>query len=538
MVLQKIQRGFTLIEMTVVIFISTLIMILGIPAMVWKVEEAGMEATGIYMGVVKSALEKYNITNHDALSPVVPLPIVGFVNQLAPTIPELKTAGFIPGGGFPTFTPQRLQVLTQINRTNCPGANCQIIGLAYTTTALTYTGTTQPRFDLVAAFLASPGAGGSGVASHYGAETVLRSAVYNLPNPVAGNPGGIIGIATFLDEGIFARFVKIADTRDPNLQGGTTISGALPSGRTLQINGSAAVTGAIQGGGDIVLTDAGTGTVCVRILLAGQIDVNCNGILNARAGTFTGPLGTVRIGDAGATYTVDSTGKVRGQQGFYSAVGSVFGDNSLGIRMAGSTFTVQTSTAIDALALHDDGRLGARTSQTSPILGLSDPVAAGSACGSSAAQAPATNATNAATTTMRALAGGGFAVCANSAWTPVVQTGNLGGACSPNGSMATGPSGASLYCSGGAFVMLADRFGSLVFSDSHLVADAGAVPKPFCASGAIASRIYLTPQNEKQDLQNVNRFSQDMGGSWNVFMRNNLGAAIQGDMMATTYCAY
>lgn len=538
MTIKRLQRGFTLIEMTAAIFISTLIIIMSAPAVVWKVEEAGMEATGIYMGVIKTALEKYNITNHDALSPVVPLPILGFVNPLAPTIPELRTAGFIASPGFPTNTPQRLQVLTGINRTNCPGAMCQIIGYAYTATPLTYIGTAEPRYDLVAAYLASPGAGGSGLASQNGNEGFLRSATYNLPNPVAGNPGGIIAIATFLDEGIYARFVKIADTRDPNLQGGATVSGALPSGNTLQVNGKANVTGNLDTGGDIVLTDAGTGTVCVRILLAGQIDVNCNGVLNAKAGTFTGPLGTVKVGDTATAYTVDTAGKIRGQQGFYSAVGSVFGDNSMGIRMYSTAFTVQNWTGIDALAVQDDGRMGARTSQTSPILGLSDPVAAGSACGSSAALAPATAATNAATTTIRALVGGGFAVCANGSWTPVVQPGILGGACSPEGSNATAPNGLQLLCSGGQYVSLADRFGTLVLSESVTVSDAWGVAKPACASGSSNSRIYLLVKDEAQNLQYVNRYTVDSGGWWVVYIRDGLGAPVAGSVVAQTYCVY
>ena len=532
----KLERGFTLLELLIVIAISTIIAIAAAPAVVWKIEEAGMEATGVYMNILKSSLEKYNITNHDAL--VTGLPVTGFATPLAPTVDELIAAKYISSPSFPNYTPQRVPVKTQIVLQSCPGPNCRLFGIGYTTKAQTYVGTTDIRYDLVASYLASPGAAGAGAASQQGSEGVLRSSSFTVPNPVPGTPGGIIAIGTYLDEGIYANFVRLQDTRDPDLRGGMTLTGLLPDGNTLDVNGNVKVTGKTDFLDDVTMTDAGSGTVCVKLYKAGQVDVNCNGILNAKAGTFTGPLGVVKVGDTGVGYTIDSTGKVRGQAGFYTALNSVFGDNSLGVRMAGSVFTVQTASAVDALALHDDGRLGARTSQTSPILGLSNPVAAGSACGSAAAQAPATNATNAATTTLRALVGGGVAICANGAWTPVVQTGTLGGPCSPDGATATDPSGASLFCTGGFYVSLADRFGSLVFSDSQVVSDGGNVLKPFCASGSTASRIYLIPENEVQTAQYVNRYSQDAGSSWNVFMRTGLNAPISGAMIAQTYCAY
>ena len=532
----KRQRGFTILELIVVIAVSTIIAIAAVPAIVWKTEEAGMEATGVYMSVLKSALEKYNLINHDAL--VAGTPIVGFANPLAPTVNELIAAKLVASPSFPSNTPQRIPVSTQIVLQTCPGVTCRIFGIAYTTRPQVYVGTTDIRYDLVASYLASPGAAGSGASSQQGSEGVLKSAVFSVPNPVAGTPGGIIAIGTYLDEGIFANFVKIRDTRDPDLQGGMTLSGLLPSGNALDVNGNVKVAGKSNFLDDVTVTDAGTGTVCVKIYKAGQVDVNCSGILNAKAGTFTGPFGVVKVGDTGAAYTVDSTGKVRGQAGFFTALNSVFGDNPNGVRFGGGAFTVQNSAGSDQLAVNTDGSVQARKTIASPILSLTDPVVQGSACGAPGAISPAGLATNAGTTAIASAGNGTLVSCVAGIWSPLTKTGNVGDACTPEGSSATDPTGVQLLCSGGQLIPLSDRFGSLIFSDSHAVPDGGTVPKPFCASGSSGARVYLISKDEVQNSQYVNRYTVDLVATWQVFIRNGVGTPVVGNVIAQTYCAY
>lgn len=538
----KLERGFTLLELLIVIAISTIIAIAAAPAVVWKIEEAGAEATGVYMNILKSSLEKYNITNHDAL--VAGLPVTGFATPLAPTVDELIAAKYISSPSFPNYTPQRVPVKTQIVLQSCPGPNCRLFGIGYTTKAQTYVGTTDIRYDLVASYLASPGAAGAGAASQQGSEGVLRSSSFSVPNPVAGTPGGIVAIGTYLDEGIYANFVRLQDTRDPDLRGGMTLTGLLPDGNTLDVNGNVKVTGKTDFLDDVTMTDAGSGTVCVKLYKAGQVDVNCNGILNAKAGTFTGPLGVVKVGDTGVGYTIDSTGKVRGQAGFYTALNSVFGDNPNGVRFGGANFTVQNAAGIEHLAVNNDGSVQARKTIASPILSLTDVVAVGGACGSPAAISPAGAATNAGSTAIASAGNGLLVSCIAGFWSPLTKSGSIGGACSPDGSLATDSTGLSLICTGGQYAPLSDRFGSIVLSESFTVRDTVAnsdplVPKPFCASGSTSSRIYLTSRDELQgNNQYVNRYTKDLGTGWQVFIRNGVDAPVVGSVIAQTYCVY
>lgn len=383
---------------------------------------------------------------------------------------------------------------------------------------------------------------------------------WNAPNRATGTPAGLLATRVGTAALGFAPWLRPRDLRDPDFQGGTTISGLLAASTyTLVVNGNANITGTLDLGqslnvggtatfngpvvfnngidSDILLRDPATGVVCVRILRLGQIDINCAGRLNASRGTFTGPLGTVNIGDTGTNFTVDATGRVRGSQGFYSAVGSVFGDNTLGIRAAGTALTFQTSAAVDAVSVEDTGRLGSRNSLASPILGLTDPVAAGSPC-TLAGAVPSTLVTTAATTVIRATVGGGFATCSSGAWTPVVTPGTVGGFCATNGSLATSPTGSALYCSGNTYVSLADRFGSLVPAETILAADSSVVPKPLCASGSSGSRLVMTPGNEQQKTQFVNRYLSDNGASWTVFFRDGANVPIPGDFVTLSYCIY
>ena len=172
---------------------------------------------------------------------------------------------------------------------------------------MVYTGTTEPRYDLVAAYLSSPGAAGAGAASQIGAETVLRSANFTVPNPVVGQPGGIIAIGTYLDDGIYANFVRVQDTRDPDLLGKLTVGG--------DITGKMSV-----GASDSV-------AACLRAALTNTGQIIANSSACIRRAFLDGNTGQAGVADAtGATKVLlDGT---TGDVASFDAVGR----NAAGIR--------------------------------------------------------------------------------------------------------------------------------------------------------------------------------------------------------------
>lgn len=559
------QRGFTMVELLIASAIGTIVAIAAAPALVAKIEDAGMEGTGVYMAMVKTGLERYNLKNHDSLVAGTAQSVItpAVADAYAPTIEELVRDKYITGNSLNSISPQRQTVRTRITTPNCPGATCSVVGLAYTTTPLVYSGTTEPRFDLLGTYLASPGVAGGGlITKPDGNGSILAgNSGMSFPNPMGARPG-VLGIYTYIDQGFYANFVRIQDTRDPDLRGGLTLSGLSKDGvNTLRVTGDAITTGnsAITGSqtvtgaatflNEVTVKDPGSGTVCVKFYVAGQVDINCNGVLNAKAGTFTGPLGTVKVGDTGSAYTIDSSGKVRGQNGFYTALNSMFGDNPVGVQFGGSHFTVTQDNVNALLSVQSDGQVQARKSVATQYLALTSAATLGQACGTPAAMSPQGPATMPGNTAIASDGNGGIVTCVGGVWTGVTKIAAFNSACPTEGAIAADTTGVGLICQGGRYASLADRFGSMVFSESTVVSNVGltaidspaspAVSKPLCASTSSPPRAYIIPTNETQRPQKVNRYLQDNGSSWLVYMLDGNRIPVT-DASATvqTYCTY
>jgi prepilin-type N-terminal cleavage/methylation domain-containing protein len=566
--------GFTLLELIVVIAVIGVISSIVGSIFSSLARNDAAQSVASDMLVVGQGGDEYIQKRGDdiQLSTPIALPSGGFVaNPLRPTLAELRDLGYLTVGVSNPYTFEsntaNFAVLVSLSPVGCTPPTCtvnQITILSSPWKKVEAAGqpVNEEMLNLVVGKMQ-----GKGMLSSVDVPGVLvsKDANFTIPNPYTA--AGHLAYFSGANGGLNPAYLRPNDTRDPKFRGGTTVSGMIPgTSLTLQINGAANIANSLAVGGtssfagastfggtatfnapvvlnggidsDIIMKDPGTGVVCVRILRVGQIDINCNGILNAKAGTFTGPNGTVKVGTTGTAYALDTTGKIRGDQGFYSAVGSMFGDNTLGVRASGAVFTVQTSSAVDALAVHDTGRVGARNSLATPMLGLSDPIAAGAAC-ASATDVPATNVTNAASTSLRALVGGGFAMCSGGVWTPMFRVAAAGGACSPEGSFAATSTGVQMICSGGTYVPLADRFGKLVFAESFVVTEGTLVPKPVCSSGSTGQQISIIAGNETQKIQYVNRGTIDNGGSWKVVLQDGSGVAIGGvDALAQTYCNY
>lgn len=458
---QKPQRGFTLIEMTVVIFLSTLLALLATPAIVRYTEESGMVSTGVYMSVMKGALESYNLHNHEALANS--LPVVGFVTPLAPTIPELIAAKYIASPGFPTITPQRQQVRTTVSLANCPGPNCKIFSTAYTTTPLLYTGTIEPRYDLVAAYLASPGAAGAGAASQLGSEGVLRSANFSVPNPVAGAPGGIIAIGTYLDDGIYANFVRVQDTRDPNLLGKLTVAG--------NITGKASVG-----------TTDGV-AACLRAALTNTGTVIANSTACITRAFLDGNTGQAGVADAAGATRVLLDGTTGGLASFDGA-----GRNAAGVRYDGFGKSVVYSDSLQnttgSAKLFENGVVQGVRGDFQSIT-INNAAVAGAAC-------VVPNEVVRSTVGVTPI----LLICSGGIWRSGAgaEVASALSACTISGAPGISPGGVGQICEGGIWIPNTQRFGRFAATDNFAnVRHGDIMAKPVCAAGGVP-KIYFSPQ--------------------------------------------
>lgn len=510
-----------LIELLVVMAITAAAALWSATSLVQTADDLVATSTGTYIDSVAAGAQRHMLAEFNNLAAAADVP--GTANDLQPTLAELQALGRLPDT-FPGFSPGNQQVRVFITRTGCPGPGCNLVAMACITEPMLVRG--QVREDLATVAMASMA--GRGGRSHIGAPDMIRGTLMgSVPNPFGAISGIVCGTSN-VDAGVFESFARVRDTRDLDLRGGLTVSGTNPTGEALRANG------------DIMSVNPATGAACVRILRNGQVDINCDGRLNAALGTFTAGATTVQVGNTGTGFAVDTNGRVRGEQGFWSAVGSVFGDNTLGVRAAGTVFTIQTQAGVDALAVHDNGRTGSRTSVATPVLGLTDPVTVGTACATPGATVGATNVTAAATTTLRSLVGGGLAICdpTSGRWSPVTRVVQENTPCSPSGIGGVTADGVSLICTNGTFIRLEDRIGYLTEMESYEVADGGRVPKPSCPSGSRGPKLYLGAGIEEQNIQRMNRYYVDNGVDWTVYMRDGSNAPILGTIKVTTYCQF
>lgn len=516
------QRGSFLLELALALIVSAIVGVYANSKLQQVADDSTAAATGVYLDNLAQAGQRYILKHYATLSSTSG-DIPDVANDLVPTIPELIAMGRLPPA-FPTITPTRQAPQINLTKSSCPGPSCQITATACLTSGLTVRGKT--REDLATtAMVAMQGRGGR---SHADAPSEIRGPSMTTSNPM-GAVNAIVCGHSLVDAGLYDTFLRMGDDRDPILRGGLTVTGTNGTGETLRVSG------------DLAVVDPASGNICVQILKGGTINVNCAGQINATTGTFTGPAGAVKVGGTGTNYTVDTAGRIRAEAGFWTALGSAFGDNTLGVRAAGTVFTIQTSAGVDAFAVHDSGRTGARTSVATPMLGLTDAVTAGTTCTSAAAQVGATQVTTAATTTLRALSGGGLAICDSTTGTWVSATAKPatgGAACSPNGGVGQTLQGVAMLCANGLWTALTDRTGYTIQAEMWRVIDGSIVTKPNCGSGSTGTRLLLQAGNEQQNIQFVNRSHVDNGASWTVSLRNGNGAAIVGDMIATSYCLY
>jgi hypothetical protein len=141
---------------------------------------------------------------------------------------------------------------------------------------------------------------------------------WTLPNPVPGQPAGVVAIRVGTASSAFGQFVRIGDIRDPDLAGNLTVAGNTLFGdgtTTSEFRSTVLVDGHA-----ITVRDA-AGNSCVSLRADGILDVACNGVLNVRTGTFADGAGnTTAIGPA----AIVATGAVSADGGFHTQAVDAF----------------------------------------------------------------------------------------------------------------------------------------------------------------------------------------------------------------------
>lgn len=533
------QRGFALVELIIAVTVTALLAVYASAEMARKSEESIAEGAGTYIAAVAGAAETHVLLNFLAYENGTP--VAGVANLLQPTVAELVALGRL-NPGFPSApgsVPTRQTLALNVTPLNCPGPTCTLTTLACTTTPVNLGGAVT-RFDLASTMVSVQG--GRGGQSMQGSGAVIRGPLINTPNPIAGNPEGIVCGSSIVDTALFNTFVRINDTRDPNLQGALTVQGTATfagptviSGTTT-INNSLTVTGTLSAG----TTTVGT---CAQILAA-----------TGRAG-----FGCANPNDLPAGYT----GGVRSPD--VVASGRILASDNPSIFTGSNTNYVFAGIESGVAEMRTSGRAAA--DRLTPL----GSYAPGGACLAADAGSIARNS-----------AAAGLVYCQGGTWNELATTAAAGAACSPNGSMANTSTGLRLLCVAGAYVgmdtiirsgapgqactavgataidvansnehlicrtnpagggarymRLRDVTSHLTFVSATEVNDMTNVPKPSCTPAATQTSIpviQLIGKGYASSDGGVDIYALDAGASWSVRLKMGSGAPLLGSPVPT-----
>ncbi|MBO1110719.1 prepilin [Bordetella petrii] len=302
------QAGFALLELTLAVAVASMILIWGANRLVHQVDDAASRAAGVWMLELKRGLDNMLRQHFDSLAEGVPalgangLPL--YADPLAPRLAELKAHGHLPAA-FPESGALGEGVAIRILRdARCPGAGCRLDALAYGAgPVLLADGSAPDLMRLSAAIEAAGGYGGAATAAR------VRGANFDFPNPpepaMPALAPGTLAVWAGFGAADYDLYVRRRDTRDPDLQGGLSVAGALSSagrlhtGEFLSLGGVAVAGTACPGGAGLVARSANGGLLDCR-----------GGVWTAMQGSFGGAYALNRL--LGCGHSASSANPVTG----------------------------------------------------------------------------------------------------------------------------------------------------------------------------------------------------------------------------------
>ena len=455
-----------------------------------------------------------------------------------PSVEQLVAMGYLPPGWVATTSSLNQAPYAIAFRrlpAGCIAAACNIEGQIVLLGPIRG-GTTDSDGAVIGPILARIGAD-SGVSLPMDASHITGFGnTWQIANPVAGQPAGVVAVRVGTASSGYGQFVRIADTRDPNLQGDLTVAG-----NTLFGNGGtrSEFRSALQVDAQAVEVRGTGGSACVSLRPDGVVDIQCSGTLSASSGVFRDATGQVS--------TLASTGLVTGGSvaadgGLATSAMTAFGvddphalvvkSGDLFVRNPGGTALLRVAANGDVVAGNDLVATGAVQAQR---LTLSSTVNEGDAC--AAGQ-------------VALMASGGLATCQHGTFRATSRYAGLGAACSAPGLQAVDATSAdALVCRGGYYASQSGLTSSRVYMSGFAVhhgdyiASATALPNgcPATASPvAPQATIFLLPQTDAETVGNpvLNRNAQWTGQGWAISLTDGAGVATTSNVVAEVYCLY
>lgn len=542
------QRGFMLVELILYISLVALLSIYAASEITRASEESLAKGSGEYLQQVASAAQQHVLLNFNSYANNTAVP--GVAVLLQPTVTELRALGRL-NGGFPAGAgqmPTRQTARIDITRTGCPGATCSLQVLACTTTPVTLGGSFT-RFDLASTMVdVQNGTGGQSLQNN---GAFIRGAALNVANPL-GNVEGVVCGSGSVDTAMLQQFLVLNDTRDPNFQGGLTVTG------TTLLNNTTTVAGPLTATGTTSLQGTTTVGTCATILATtGRAGFGCTNPNDVPAG-YTGGVRTPDLVASGRIVASDNPAAFTGANGNYAYVGVNAGVGE--VRTSGraqadrlvptGAYAVGTAcAAADAGAIaRESGGTGLVICRSNQWRTLMTFATAGGACTPNGAEADDGT--------------GAKMFCVNGTWQPVASLwagGTPGGACTNVGTIGydTANNSEALLCrqnpAGGGlrYMRMRDVTSHLTFVQSYEVTDisvgvaSGRLTKPACsAAGGMSATalVQLIPKIYSSSDGGVALYAVDGGTYWDFYLRRGNNTALTGTpsarAIANVFCYF
>lgn len=455
-----------------------------------------------------------------------------------PTIAQWVAMGYLPPGWTAaTSTLNDAPYAIRFGRVpaGCIAAACNIEGHIVLMGAIR-SGPNDSDGAVIGPILARIGAD-SGVSLPIDSAHILGFGhTWSLDNPVPGQPAGVVAVRVGTASAGYGQFVRIGDTRDPNLLGNLTVAG-----NTLFGDGTtrSEFRSALQIDAQPVELRDATGTACVALRPDGVVDILCNGALSATSGVFRDASGHATTIAASGLVT---GGGVSADGGLSTGSMTAFGaddPNALVVK-AGDLFVRNPAgTALLRVAANGDVTAGGDVVATGTVqaqrLTLSASVNEGDACGAGQ---------------VALMAAGGLATCQGATFRATSRYARLGAACGAAGLQAVDSATAdALICRGGYYASQSGLTSARVYMAGFAVhhgdyiAAATALPDgcPATASPvAPQATIFLLPQSDSETAGNpvLNRNAQWTGQGWTISLTDGAGGATSSNAVAEVYCLY
>ena len=361
---------------------------------------------------------------------------------------------------------------------------------------------------------------------------------WTAPNPLAGNPPGVVAMRFGTQTGGFNQFVRVGDLRDPSLRGDLSAAGDLSIGGAMRVGGSSTFVDQVNLQGELRVGPEDE--PCLTGSPNGLLTVACAGQISAHRGIFGDGTGSR---SAIAPDGIMSTGRVEAMGGVRVGVNRIFeAEDPRAIYMGDDELSVQGPNGL--LASFQRGDVVVRNALVSQFIKLSNTAEEGAPC---AVQPISGNESQ-----YGATREGALAACINGRWISTFRVGQAGQRCRIEGTLATDATdGQSLICRGEKYVRANALLSNFVLIRTVGLEMSGGVvrvSKPDCqeiGGSAAIPLIVLTPNSEDASvvpgptISGVNRFAFDAGPDWEVRLEKSADLSpLSGRLVASIYCFY